>query len=475
VHNLILLSNALSSFDPLAPAYEPIDEARYAWYERTCPCGLPAGECKEHPRARASQMPPEGEWTRWFLMAGRGFGKTKAGAEWVRSLAENGQARRIALVGPTAADVRDVMVEGVSGIMAISKPSFRPDYQPSLGRIVWPNGVVASCFSADEPERLRGPQHDAAWIDEPGAWRYGREAYDMLMFGLRLGDHPQVCITTTPRTTELIKALVADPKTHLSKGTTYENRIHLAPAFFSEIITKYEGTRLGEQELNAQLLEITEGAWFPMFSVARHVSTEAEYHPAFHIRVAIDAGTSRHTGAVLFQVRPHQSGWSRVTVFGDYHGAEFVSAENAMAIRDHCMRLTQRSPDFVRLDPAASARTSIGPVAFGEYAQVFGERITERWPTHGVADGLDQIELMLGGSQASEPRILIHPRCTHLVQAFQTYRRAERGGEFLDTPLDPQHPAEDLMDALRGGIRDAMPEGRKTPPNLRTVSARAVF
>ena len=296
----------------------------------------------------------------------------------------------------------------------------------------------------------------------------------MLMFGLRLGEHPRVCVTTTPRSTKLIKWLVGDPRTHLTRGTTYDNRLHLSPAFFSEIISKYEGTRLGEQELNAQLLEIVDGAWFPMFSLPRHVSSDAEYHSAFPIRVAIDAGTSRHTGAVLFQVRPHSSGWSRVTVFGDYHGLDVVSAANAMAIRDKCMSLTQRGPDLVRLDPAATAKTSIGPAAFNEYAQVFGERITARWPSHGVADGLDQIELMLG-SAASEPRIVIHPRCTYLVKAFQNYRREERGGECLDTPLDPQHPAEDLMDALRGGIRDAMPEGRKAGPDLRRISASRVF
>ena len=296
----------------------------------------------------------------------------------------------------------------------------------------------------------------------------------MLMFGLRLGEHPRVCVTTTPRPTKLIKQLVADPRTHLTRGTTYDNRIHLAPAFFSEIISKYEGTRLGEQEINAQLLDITEGAWFPMFSVARHVSAEAEYHPAFGIRAAIDAGASRHTGAVLFQIRPHHSGWSKVTVFADYHGLDIVSADNAVAIRDRCMSVSSRGPDVVRLDPAASAKSSIGPVAFNEYARVFGERITERWPIHGVVDGLDQMELMLG-AEGTEPRILIHPRCTHLIQAFQNYRRAERSGEFLDTPVDPQHPAEDLMDALRGGIRDAMPDGRKTPPQLRTISARRVF
>ena len=480
-HRAVITNPYLTRFDREISTFEvhqesglTFDPAKYAWYDSTCPCGLLAGECKEHPRARANQRPPEGDWTRWFLMAGRGFGKTKAGAEWVRYLAESKQARRIALVAPTAADARDVMVEGESGILAISPPDYRPVYSPSLRRITWDNGVIATCFSADEPERLRGPQHDHAWIDEPGAWRYGQEAFDMLMFGLRLGESPRVCVTTTPRATKLIKALVADPKTHLTRGTTYDNRRHLAPAFFSEIIAKYEGTRLGEQEINAELLEITEGAWFPMFSMGRHVSLDAEFHPGFAVRLAIDAGTSRHTGAVVFQVRPHNSGWSKVTVFADYHGLDVVSAENALAIRDTCMSITQRGPDLVRLDPASSARTSIGPAAFNEYARVFGERITERWPSHGVVDGLDQIELMLG-SAPNEPRILIHPRCQHLVHAFQNYRRAERGGDFLDTPLDPQHPAEDLMDALRGGVRDAMPEGRKAPTCLRTVQARNLF
>ena len=160
---------------PASTVVESFDVARYAWYDDTCPCGLPAGECKVHPRARMSQRPPDGEWTRWFLMAGRGFGKTKAGAEWVRNLAENKLASRIALVGPTAADVRNVMVEGASGILAVSRPDCRPVYCPSLGRVEWPNGVTASCFSADEPERLRGPQHDHAWIDEPGAGAMDRK------------------------------------------------------------------------------------------------------------------------------------------------------------------------------------------------------------------------------------------------------------------------------------------------------------
>ncbi len=468
---LVRLDNRAGAIHASVGSDLAVDRAPFEWYDLTCPCGLPPGDCKEHPRARANQRPPEGDWSRWFLMAGRGFGKTKAGAEWVRHLAETGQAERIALMAPTAADVRNVMIEGQSGILALSPPWFRPVYSPSLRKLTWPNGVVAMCYSADEPERLRGPQHDHAWIDEPGAWRYDVQAYDMLMFGLRLGVNPKLVATSTPRPTKLIKALAADPKTHLTKGTTYDNRCHLAPGFFTDIISKYEGTRLGEQEIYAELLEITEGAWFPMFSVARHVSQDAQYQTGHTVRVAIDAGASRHTGAVFFQVRPHKSGGPQVVVFGDYYACDVVSADNARAIYSRCKDLSYSGPDLVRLDPAASAKTSIGPVAFNEYARVFGERITERWPSHLVVDGLDQIEVLLGAATA-EPRILIHPRCTHLIHAFQNYRRAERDGEFLDTPQDPQHKAEDLMDALRGGIRDAMPEGNKKPPHLRTVSAQ---
>lgn len=155
------------------------------------------------------------------------------------------------------------MVKGESGLLAISRADFMPVFQPSVRLLSWPKGVIATTFSADEPERLHGPQHDHAWVDEPGAWRYGQEAWDMLMFVLRLGDHPQVCATSTPRPTKLIKALVADPQTIISKSTTYDNRLHLAPSFFSDIIAKYEGTRLGEQDLMAELLEITEGGVVP--------------------------------------------------------------------------------------------------------------------------------------------------------------------------------------------------------------------
>src|SRR5215813_6194674 len=181
-------------------------------------------------RARPEQLPPAGSWRVWLLLAGRGFGKTRCGAEWVRADVKAGR-RRIALVGPTAADARNVMVEGASGILAISPDPERPLYEPSKRRLTWPNGAVATTYSADEPQRLRGPQHDAAWCDELGAWRYA-EAWDMLMLGMRLGADPRTVVTTTPRPAKLIRDLVRDPICVVTRGSSYENRGNLAPAFF---------------------------------------------------------------------------------------------------------------------------------------------------------------------------------------------------------------------------------------------------
>lgn len=208
---------------------------------------------------RPAQFAPAGGWSTWLIQAGRGFGKTRCGAEWVRSLVEKRQARRIALVAPTAADVRDVMVEGESGILAVCPPWDRPRYEPSKRRLTWKNGAVATTYSADEPERLRGPQHDAAWCDEVASWRYPA-AWDMLMFGLRLGENPRTCVTTTPKPVPLFKSIKKSPGTALTRGSTYDNRENLAPTFFNQIITVYEGTRLGRQELAGEELEDTPGA-----------------------------------------------------------------------------------------------------------------------------------------------------------------------------------------------------------------------
>lgn len=205
--------------------------------------------------ARPNQLAPEEDWQYWLLLAGRGFGKSRCGAEWIRDRVESGKARRIALVAPTAADARDTMVEGESGILSVCPPWNRPVYEPSKRRLTWPSGAIALLFSAEEPDRLRGPQHDTAWCDEIAAWKYPDRTWDMLQFGLRLGDDPRAAITTTPRPIPLVKALLNDESTHVTRGSTYENLSNLAPAFIDVIISRYEGTRLGRQELNAEILD----------------------------------------------------------------------------------------------------------------------------------------------------------------------------------------------------------------------------
>lgn len=205
-----------------------------------------------HLWARDEQLEPVGDWTYWLILAGRGFGKTRTGAEWVRQSIKT--SRYVNLIGATADDARDIMIEGESGILACCPRSERPDYRPSQRKLIWPNGAVSLIFTADEPERLRGKQHSGLWADEVAAWRYP-EAWDQAKFGLRLGDRPRACLTTTPKPSKLVKALIADPATHVTRGSTYENRVNLAPSFFSEIVKTYEGTRIGRQELNAEILD----------------------------------------------------------------------------------------------------------------------------------------------------------------------------------------------------------------------------
>ena len=216
-------------------------------------------------RGRPDQIPPVGEWLTWLVLAGRGFGKTRSGCEWVRSIAcgesplAAGSHRRIAVVAETAADARDVLVEGESGILAIHPPDFRPLFEPSKRRITWPNGAMATLYNGTEPDQLRGPQHDAALVDELAKYDYAREAWDMLQFGLRLGNNPRQVVTTTPRPIGILKEIVASPNTIITRGTTYDNLENLAESY-RNIIARYEGTRLGRQELNAEILDDLPGA-----------------------------------------------------------------------------------------------------------------------------------------------------------------------------------------------------------------------
>jgi predicted phage terminase large subunit-like protein len=218
--------------------------------------------------ARKEQLPPEGNWSTWLILAGRGFGKTRTGAEWVRARVEgktplgvgSEKARRIALVAETAADARDVMVEGESGILALSAKDKRPKFTPSKRRLTWPNGAVATLYNAVEPDQLRGPQHDTAWLDELAKWRYAEDTWAQLQFGLRLGEQPQACITTTPRPIKVILELLRDPDCVVTRGRSHDNIANLAPNFIDQIVKRYEGTRLGRQELEGDILEDVPGA-----------------------------------------------------------------------------------------------------------------------------------------------------------------------------------------------------------------------
>lgn len=477
--NILRLDRIARAAGPARPAIA--DRSPWDWFDEGCPCGLPTGDCTAHPRARTAQRPPVGDWRTWLLLGGRAAGKTRTAAELVRHWAESGQARRIGLVAPTAADYRDTMIQGPSGLLSIAPPWNRPRFEPSKRRLTWPNGAIAICLSADQPERARGLQFDRLWCDELCAWSRPQRMWETVLLCLRLGDQPRAVVTTTPRPIEILTRILEDPTTRLSKEATFANARHLAPEFISEIAAMYQGTRLGDQELHAEIVDTSAAARFPSFSEPRHVVDRAEYVPGLPVRLAIDCGLSRHVGALFFQVREREGtapGSVRriVSVFGDYYAVDKTSADNAQAIKDLSYRLCGGRIDRVYLDPAATARSGVGPAARGEFARVLGERITECWPVHRVLEGLDQVEILLGATPR-EPDLWIHPRCRFLIESFKTYRRAEKHGEILDAPADPQHPAEEAIDSLRGAVRVAFPEGRIDPAqflrhDLKTGSLR---
>jgi phage terminase large subunit-like protein len=209
---------------------------------------------------RFDQQAPLGDWRTWLLMGGRGSGKTRAGAEWVAGLA-SARPVRIALVAETLAEAREVMIDGISGILRVSRRN-RPEFEISRRRLVWPNGSVAQVFSAEDPESLRGPQFDYAWCDEIAKWPRATETWDMLQFGLRLGSSPRQLVTTTPRSTAILKRLIADPETVTTRLSTRANAANLAPGFIAAIEARYGGTRLGRQELDGELLADREDAFW---------------------------------------------------------------------------------------------------------------------------------------------------------------------------------------------------------------------
>lgn len=276
--------------------------------------------------ARAEQLPPPGMWRAWVILAGRGWGKSRTGAEWVRAQVKAARAGRIALVARTAADVRDVIVEGESGILAISPKGERPTWEPSRRRLTWPNGAQATTYSADEPDQLRGPQHDLCWADELAAWRYP-DAWDQVRFGLRLGDHPRVVVTTTPRPTQTIRDLIASTDTVVTRGRTRDNAVNLAPGVVAELERRYAGSRLGRQELDGEVLDDSAGAlwrwqWIDTARVAKAPDLR-------RVVVAVDPAITAHdesdeTGIVVAGVGYDGRGYVLADESGRYRPEEWA-------------------------------------------------------------------------------------------------------------------------------------------------------
>ena len=251
----------------------------------------------EHWAIEGHQLPPEGDWTTWVILGGRGAGKTRAGSEWIRAMVEGGKPgdpgrmSRVALVGDTIDDAREVMVFGPSGILACSPPDRRPDWQASRKRLVWENGAVAQLYSASNPESLRGPQFDCAWCDEVGKWKKAEATWDMLQLGLRLGERPRTLVTTTPRTTPFLSGLVEAKGTVLTRAATSANRMHLAKGFLETVIGRYAGSRLARQEIDGEFVHDVDGAlWtWGMIEAAR---VPAEGEPD-QIVVAVDPSVTK--------------------------------------------------------------------------------------------------------------------------------------------------------------------------------------
>lgn len=244
--------------------------------------------------ARREQLPPAGDWDYWLLQAGRGFGKTRSGAEEVAWRMTDRPGIRVAIVAPTYADARDTCVEGESGLLRCLAHEAIDDWKRSLGELILNNGSRAKLFAAEEPDRLRGPQHHLGWAEELSSWRYP-DAWDQLLFGLRLGDHPQVIVTTTPKPNPLTRRLITDPRTAITRGSTFDNAANLAASALQTLRAKYEGTRLGRQELYAELLDDVPGALWSRATIEK-ARWDAQRSPPIFSRIVIGVDPSGSDG-----------------------------------------------------------------------------------------------------------------------------------------------------------------------------------
>jgi phage terminase large subunit-like protein len=337
--------------------------------------------------ARPNQLPPDGDWLTWLVLAGRGFGKTRCGAEWVRSQINAG-ARRIALVAETQKDLEEVMVFGDSGIYSVFPTNQKPKITKKPIRIEFHTGAIATGYNATEPDQLRGPQFDCAWGDELAKWRYARETWDQLQFGLRLGKHPRQIITTTPRPIPILKEILAASTTVVTRGVTSDNTANLAPSFIKTITEKYAGTRLGRQELSAEILDDIPNALWTRDALDRDRRGPNNIPPLKRIVVAIDPAAKTNempedgaaTGIVVAgvgddnrgyvlddaTVRLGPNGWARMAVACfDRYSADCIVGEvnNGGEMVEATVRAVRPTAPFKAVHASKGKWTRAEPIA----------------------------------------------------------------------------------------------------------------
>lgn len=400
--------------------------------------------------AREDQLEPDGDWDYWVFNAGRGAGKTRSGAEWVRHKVKQG-FKRIACVAPTKGDIRRVMVEGESGLLNVcwdKDKTYRgahmgyPTWAPTNNTLTWENGAKAEFFSAEDPERLRGPQFHAAWADEVAAWRNQQDVWDMLQFTLRLGNKPRVMVTTTPKPTKLMRHLLKSDRSHITHGSTFDNASNLATPFLEGIKKEYEGTRLGRQELYAEMLEEADGALWTTETLDSCQVSKEELPELNRIVVAIDPAVTANS----------ESDMTGIVVAGiDVNGIGYV-LEDATE----------------RLSPAEWAAKAISLYREYQADRIVAER----------NQGGEMVRRTLEAEDETVPIRLVHASRGKMARAepiSALYEKGKvrhlRGLDELETQMRTWEPlgsigSPDRLDACVWALTDLMLNGVSTP-NLR--------
>lgn len=426
--------------------------------------------------ARADQLPPDGPWRFWLVMAGRGYGKTRVGAEETRKAART--VRFPNIIGATADDARDIMIEGESGILAVCPPWERPTYQPSKRRLDWPNGAKSLIFTADEPERLRGKQHEWLWADEVAAWRYP-DAWDQAMLGLRLGDNPRAVVTTTPKPTPLIRELIASSYTAVTRGSTYDNVENLAPAFADEIIRKYEGTRLGRQELMGELLE-DEGLAY-RFSETIHVVDPFEIPAGWERFESMDYGRAMSSASAWLVYAVDYDG--NIVVFDELYEPGLPSQIAPLVKQRRNRWHPEGTESHVRpicwadpavFNPGQTANQWGAPAVVKDEFSDHGIMLSKA-PSNDRRAGyirvsellkLDETRTPPGYAKlaAASPRLFVMSHCTHLIEQLKEAPLEEADPGPLQGPW-PGEAVAGKWESAHGHAHAALRYGLMTRPS----------